>query len=130
MTAVTVRTPLSRAWTRVVAGRNRYLFGAICLAICVFMLTPIVLSMLASVKSTAEAAASPPTYLPHSLSFDSYERLWDYQAGLPTYLGNSFGTAFLTIAFTLLLTDPGRPTPWLASRCPARRSSSSSCCWP
>ena len=106
MTAVPVRTPLSRAWTRVQAGRNRYLLGAICLAICVFMLTPIVLSMLASVKPTAEAAASPPTYLPHSLSFDSYERLWEYQAGLPTYLGNSFGTAFLTIAFTLLLTVP------------------------
>jgi multiple sugar transport system permease protein len=58
------------------------------------------------VKPTAEAAAAPPTYLPHSLSFDSYERLWAYQAGLPTYLGNSFGTAFLTIAFTLLLTVP------------------------
>src|SRR4029078_10245312 len=31
-----------------------------------------------------------------------------YQAGLPTYLGNSFATAFLTIAFTLLLTIPAR----------------------
>jgi multiple sugar transport system permease protein len=101
-----MRTPLSRAWTRVWGDRNRYLFGAICLAICVFMLTPILLSILASVKPTAEAAAAPPTYLPHSLSFDSYERLWAYQAGLPTYLGNSFGTAFLTIAFTLLLTVP------------------------
>ena len=106
MTAVTVRAPAARAWSRVWASRNRYLVGAVCLTICVFMLTPIVLGMLASVKTTAEAAAIPPTYIPHELSLDSYERLWKYQAGLPTYLGNSFATAFMTIAFTLALTIP------------------------
>ena len=106
MTAVTVRAPAARAWSRVWAGRNRYLIGAVCLTICVFMLTPIVLGMLASVKTTAEAAAVPPTYVPHELSLESYQRLWSYQAGLPTYLGNSFATAFMTIAFTLALTIP------------------------
>jgi multiple sugar transport system permease protein len=70
------------------------------------MLTPLVLSILASVKTTAEAAALPPTYLPHSLSLDSYQRLWDYQHGLPTYLANSFGTAFVAIALTLGVTVP------------------------
>ena len=63
-------------------------------------------SVLASLKTTAEAAAVPPTYLPTTLSLDSYERLWDYQRGLPNYLFNSFGTAFLTIVFTLGLTIP------------------------
>ncbi|MDQ7907504.1 carbohydrate ABC transporter permease [Phytohabitans sp. ZYX-F-186] len=87
-------------------GRTRYLVGAICLAICAVMLMPLVMSVLASVKPTAEAAASPPTYLPHSVSLDSYQRLWSYQQGLPTYLWNSLGTALLTIAFTLLLTVP------------------------
>ncbi len=106
MTAVTAGAPVTRAWSRVWAGRNRYLVGAICLIIGVFMLTPIVLSMLASVKTTAEAAAVPPTYIPHELSLESYQRLWSYQAGLPTYLGNSFATAFMTIAFTLALTIP------------------------
>jgi len=106
VTAVTVRAPVVRAWSRVWAGRNRYLVGAVCLTICVFMLTPIILSMLASVKTTAEAAAIPPTYVPHELSLESYERLWSYQAGLPTYLGNSFATAFMAIAFTLALTIP------------------------
>jgi multiple sugar transport system permease protein len=106
VTAVTVRAPVARVWSRVWAGRNRYLVGAVCLTICVFMLTPIVLSMLASVKTTAEAAAVPPTYVPRELSLDSYQRLWSYQAGLPTYLGNSFATAFMTIAFTLALTIP------------------------
>jgi multiple sugar transport system permease protein len=106
VTAVTVRAPVARAWSRVWAGRNRYLVGAVCLTICVFMITPIVLGVLASVKTTAEAAAVPPTYVPHELSLDSYRRLWSYQAGLPTYLGNSFATAFMSIAFTLGLTIP------------------------
>ena len=106
MTAVTVGAPVARVWSRVWAGRNRYLLGAVCLTICVFMVMPIVLSMLASVKTTAEAAAIPPTYVPHELSLDSYQRLWSYQAGLPTYLFNSFATAFMAIAFTLGLTIP------------------------
>jgi multiple sugar transport system permease protein len=106
MTAVTMRQPLARAWSRVWAGRNRYLVGAVCLAIGVFMLMPIVFSAFASVKTRAESAAVPPTYFPHEISLDNFARLWSYQAGLPTYLGNSFATAFLTIAFTLLLTIP------------------------
>jgi multiple sugar transport system permease protein len=76
------------------------------LARCVVMVLPIVLSVLTSLKTRGEAAAIPPTYLPHALSLDNYARLWSYQAGLPTYLGNSFITAFLTIAFTLALTIP------------------------
>jgi multiple sugar transport system permease protein len=88
------------------AGRTGYLIGALCIAIATVMLLPLVASLLASVKPTAEAAASPPTYLPHALSLDSYQRLWNYQQGLPTYLANSLGTALLAIAFTLLLTVP------------------------
>ena len=75
------------------------------------MLLPLVMSTLASVKPTAEAAASPPTYFPHSISLDSYERLWTYQQGLPTYLANSLGAALLTIVFTLLLTVPAAYSP-------------------
>jgi len=86
--------------------RRLYLVGAICLALCTIMLMPLVMSVLASLKATAEAAASPPTYFPHGISLDSYQRLWDYQLGLPTYLGNSLGTALLTILLTLGLTVP------------------------
>ena len=108
MTATVAR----RQRARVVAtpararGRSGYLLGAVCVGVCAVMLAPLVFSVLASVKPTAEAAASPPTYLPHGLSLDSYERLWTYQQGLPTYLFNSLGTALLTIAFTLALTVP------------------------
>jgi multiple sugar transport system permease protein len=89
-----------------VTGHVRYLAGAACIAISTVMLLPLVYSALASIKPTAEAAATPPTYLPHGVSTDSYRRLWDYQEGLLTYLGNSLGAALLTIVFTLLLTVP------------------------
>jgi multiple sugar transport system permease protein len=91
---------------RVFEGRTKYLVAAVCIVLCTIMLLPLAASVLASLKSTAEAAAVPPTYMPHALSFDSYERLWNFQAGLPTYLGNSAGAAVLTILFCLALTIP------------------------
>jgi multiple sugar transport system permease protein len=84
--------------------RRRYLVGAICVALCTVMLLPLLASVLASVKPTAEAAETPPTYIPHGFSFDAYRRLWNYQNGLPTYLMNSLGAAGLTVLFTLVLT--------------------------
>ncbi len=83
-----------------------YIVGAICVALCAFALTPIVLAALASIKSPAEAAAVPPTYFPSGVSLASYQRLWTFQLGLPTYVLNSLGTAFTTIAFALALTVP------------------------
>ena len=93
---------LSRMWS----GRNRYLVAAICIVLCMVMLAPIVLSIAASLKTTREAAAVPPTYFPSTISLDSYTRLWNYQAGLIHYVGNSLGAAVLTILFALGLTIP------------------------
>jgi multiple sugar transport system permease protein len=90
----------------VIRGRRKFLVAALCVALCTIMLLPLVASVLASLKSTAEAAAVPPTYVPHGLSLDSYRRLWNYQAGLPTYFANSLGAALLTILFCLALTVP------------------------
>ena len=64
-------------------GRTGYLVGAVCLAICTVMVLPLAFSVLASLKPTAESTASPPTYFPHTVSLDSYQRLWSYQQGLP-----------------------------------------------
>jgi multiple sugar transport system permease protein len=86
--------------------RTGSIIGAICLALCAIMLAPFVLSVSASLKTIEEASAIPPTYLTHQLSLESYQRLWAYQAGLPTYLMNSGGAALLTILFCLLLTIP------------------------
>jgi multiple sugar transport system permease protein len=98
---ITRREP-NRLW----AGRNRYLLGAVCIVICLVMVAPIVLSVSASLKTTLEAAAVPPTYFPSALSMDNYEKLWDYGSGLLTYLGNSLITAALTIVMILALTVP------------------------
>jgi multiple sugar transport system permease protein len=75
-------------------------------ALCIVMLTPLVISILQSLKTTEEAAALPPLYYPHVLSLDGYRRLWNFQAGLPAYLFNSTGAALLTIVFCLALTIP------------------------
>jgi multiple sugar transport system permease protein len=86
--------------------RSRHLAGAICVALIVVFATPLLVSVLASIKTKLEASALPPTYLPHSFSLESYERLWSYQAGLSTYAGNSLGTALITIVLCLGLTIP------------------------
>ena len=88
------------------SGRTRYLLGAMSIVICLMMITPIVLSVAASLKTTQEAAAVPPTYFPSELSQDNYEKLWNYGSGLPGYLANSVITAALTITMTLALTVP------------------------
>ena len=93
MSAESVATPKGLAGVRrlpgrAFAGRTRYLTGALCIAICAVMFIPLVLTVLASLKTTPEAALTPPTYLPTKLSIDSYARLWDYQAGLPKYVMN------------------------------------------
>jgi multiple sugar transport system permease protein len=93
---------LSSLWE----SRTKYLAGALCIAICAVMLAPLVLTVLASFKSTIEQAAIPPTYFTHQLSLDSYAKLWSYQDGLPVYLFNSAATAILAIAFSLALTIP------------------------
>lgn len=93
---------LGRVW----GGRTKYLVGAVCVALSVIMLAPLVLTVLASFKTTIEQAAVPPTYFTHELSLDSYTKLWNYQDGLPTYLFNSAATAILAILFSLGLTIP------------------------
>ena len=91
---------------RIMQRRTGYLIAAICVALCTIMIMPLALTILASLKTTLEASALPPTYVPHELSYDSYAKLWNYQAGLLTYVANSGITACLTILFCLALTIP------------------------
>jgi multiple sugar transport system permease protein len=100
--ARTRTNPLAALW----GGRGKYLAGAVMIALATIMLLPIYATVTASIKLPAEAAAIPPTYFPHSFTFESYAKLWQYQHGLPTYVANSLGTALLTIALTLGLTVP------------------------
>jgi multiple sugar transport system permease protein len=88
------------------ARATRYLVAAVCVLVIALMLGPIVLSFLASIKPPAEASASPPNYLPQSLSVENYGKVIDYQAGLFTYAGNSFTVAAIAIVLCLLLAVP------------------------
>jgi multiple sugar transport system permease protein len=85
------------------AGRNSYLIAAICFALIALMLFPLVMSLLTSVKPAGEAAMWPPNYLPSRLSFSNYVEMYNYQAGLPIYLFNSFSVACMTIAGCVIL---------------------------
>lgn len=88
------------------ARAQRYLIAAVCVLVITLMLGPIVLSFFASIKPPAEAAASPPHYLPQSLSVANYGKVIDYQAGLFTYAGNSFTVAAIAIVLCLVLSVP------------------------
>jgi multiple sugar transport system permease protein len=92
-----------------VAGETRavrYLVWAVCIFIITLMLAPVILSFLASIKPAAEARATPPTYLPQSLSIENYLKVFDFQAGLWTYVSNSLLVAALTIVICLALAVP------------------------
>ena len=92
-----------------VVGSNagvRYLLAAIAVFISALMLAPVVLSFFASIKSKADASATPPTYLPHSFSLENYHNILDYQAGLWTYVGNSLLVAALAIVLVVALAVP------------------------
>ena len=88
------------------ARATRYLVAAVCVLVIALMLGPIVLSFFASIKTPAEASASPPNYLPQTLSVENYGKVIDYQAGLFTYAGNSFTVAAIAIVLCLLLAVP------------------------
>ncbi len=85
------------------ACRNSYLIAAICFALMAFMLFPLAMSFLTSVKPAGEAAMWPPNYLPSRLSFSNYVEMYNYQAGLPTYLFNSFSVACMTVGGCVIL---------------------------
>jgi multiple sugar transport system permease protein len=110
MTDAVIETKMATAVSedRVVGtNRNvRYLLAAIAVFISALMLAPVVLSFFASIKTTADASASPPTYLPHSFSLENYQKIIDYQAGLWTYVGNSLAVAALAIVIVVVLAVP------------------------
>ena len=83
-----------------------YLTAAISIAVIAVMGAPIVLSTLASIKTAADASASPPHYLPSALSFENYAKVFRYQSGLATYVGNSALVAFIVIASCLAIAAP------------------------
>jgi multiple sugar transport system permease protein len=92
-----------------VAGESRairYVVGAVCVFVATLMLAPVVLSFFASIKTAADARATPPTYLPPSFSLENYLKVFEFQAGLWTYASNSLLVAAFTIVLCLALAVP------------------------
>ena len=86
--------------------RRHLVLAAICVAVIAVMLFPLAMTFLSSIKTPAEASAVPPHYLPSALSGENYLKVYNYQAGLLTYLWNSLAVAFLTIGLCLALAVP------------------------
>jgi multiple sugar transport system permease protein len=84
----------------------RYLVGALATFVAALMLAPIALSFLSSIKTSTDAVAIPPSYLPHALSIENYLKIIHYQAGLWTYVTNSLIVALLAILFVMVLCVP------------------------
>lgn len=74
-----------------------------CLVLAAIFLFPLVMVVLTSLKSPAEAVASPPTYLPQELSFGNFINLWGAGRGLGVHIGNSVAVALMTVGLTLVL---------------------------
>jgi multiple sugar transport system permease protein len=81
----------------------RVLIYVLCIALAVLFLFPIVWSAVSSVKPPAEASAAPPTFLPSQVDFSNYVKLNDYGRGVWNYVGNSVGTAIMTVIGSTIL---------------------------
>jgi len=106
MTSVAL-APRVAAGTRARAvSPARWLVAAACIAVMALMAAPLALSFLASIKTTADASAAPPHYLPEALSLESYRKVVNFQAGLWTYVRNSLSVAVIAIAACLGIAAP------------------------
>lgn len=66
-------------------------------------LFPIGWSFLGTLKTRAEASASPPTLWPSQFSIENYLSLLEFNSGLMQYMGNSLMVASGTVVFTSIL---------------------------
>lgn len=91
---------------RIKAGGTTASFHLFSGLLSLIFLMPILWSLLSSIKSPAEANASPPTWLPQSFSLGNYEKLATYGSGIGTYLLNSIAlsvsVAIGTVAIAVL----------------------------
>ena len=95
-----------RPLTRVVA----LAWLIVCLLLAIVFLFPLVMVVLTSFKTPAEAVASPPSYWPSTFSIQNFIDLATASQGLGVYLGNSAASAVAREAARVARTtgDPGQ----------------------
>jgi multiple sugar transport system permease protein len=84
-----------------VARTSLFHGGSIVLAVA--FLFPIIWAALNSLKTTDEANAQPPTWLPHSLSLQNYRTLSGFDQGIGTYLVNTILLCVLTVTISVVV---------------------------
>jgi len=82
---------------------TRLLIFVFSLSLAVVFLFPIAWSFLSTLKTRAEAAASPPTLWPSEFSLENYQTLAGFNAGILTYIQNSLTVAVGTVLLTTVL---------------------------
>jgi multiple sugar transport system permease protein len=75
----------------------------VCTSISFLVLTPLILSLLSSLKDPREAQESPPRLWPRNFSLDNYKGLTEVSDGVTHYILNSFFLAILTLIGTAIL---------------------------
>jgi len=79
------------------------LYYLVCGVLAVIFLFPPAWTLLNSIKPSAEASASPPTFLPTHLAWDNYIKLNSVGAGIGQYIFNSTAAAVGTVVGTVVL---------------------------
>ena len=86
---------------------RRAVLYTICIVLALLFLFPVAWSVMTSLKPPAEALASPPTYLPSTITLENYFMLNQYGAGLFQYVYNSTMVAIGTVLGTIILSTLG-----------------------
>lgn len=79
----------------------------VCILIAALMLFPLVMLVLTSLKTSAEASASPPTYWPKKISVENFAALSAAGVGILRYIFNSLIVALGTVVGTVVLATLG-----------------------
>ena len=85
------------------AGVGKY---AVAVLIAVFILSPVLWTLLCSLKPNSEILRYPPTILPQKIIFSHYSELLK-DTYFPAYFFNSFLVALISTPLTLLIAAPG-----------------------
>jgi len=98
----TQRTARRRAYKYLPTGA----WWVVSVCVAVLFLYPLYILLSQSLKSRSEAAQTPPTLVPHSLSFDNFAQLGSNAGGLSLThsLGNSLFVTLSTTIITVIVT--------------------------
>jgi multiple sugar transport system permease protein len=78
-------------------------YYSVCGALALIFLLPLAWSFFTSLKTPADANASPPNFAPSKLTLENYAKLLRYGDGIFHYFGNSLTVAMLTVIAVVLL---------------------------